>query len=111
MKADADHGFIDEGHVDERTLAIAERHLRELDEVAADIGGYVNLTSPNGSLVKPKLLCDEIEFPSGYSLLPPPRHAPAGQSREEPAVTFGPLASGAAPAASICFETQAEIDA
>lgn len=64
-----DRGFIDEGHVDERTLGIAERYLRELDAVAEDIGGYVSLTSPSGSLVKPGFLRDEVEFPFGYSLL------------------------------------------
>ncbi|MGO4535653.1 helix-turn-helix domain-containing protein [Leifsonia sp. 2MCAF36] len=64
-----DRGIIDEGHVDERTLGIAERYLRELDAVAEDIGGYVSLTSPSGSLVKPGFLRDEVEFPSGYSLL------------------------------------------
>ena len=64
-----DRGFIDEGHVDERTLGISERHLRELDAVAEDIGGYVSLTSPSGSLVKPPFLRDDFDFPAGYSLL------------------------------------------
>jgi transcriptional regulator of acetoin/glycerol metabolism len=64
-----DRGVIDEGHVDERTLGIAERYLRELDAVAEDIGGYVSLTSPSGALVKPRFLRDDLDFPAGYSLL------------------------------------------
>lgn len=64
-----DRGFLDDGHVDERTLQVAERYLRELDAVAEDLGGYISLTSPNGSLVKPAFLRDVEEFPSGYSLL------------------------------------------
>lgn len=64
-----DRGYIDEGRVDERTMLIAEPHLRKLDEVAEDVGGHVSLSSPNGALVNPAFLREDVEFPRGYSLL------------------------------------------
>jgi sigma-54 dependent transcriptional regulator, acetoin dehydrogenase operon transcriptional activator AcoR len=64
-----DRGFTDEGRVDEPTMRSAESHLRALDQMAAEVGGYVSLTSPNGSLVKPSFLRDDVFFPPGYSLL------------------------------------------
>ncbi|UXM91920.1 sigma-54-dependent Fis family transcriptional regulator [Paenarthrobacter sp. JL.01a] len=68
VDAFADRGFYDEGRVDEYTIAAAGTHLRKLDEVAADLGGYVNITAPNGVLVKASFLRDD-GFPAGYSLL------------------------------------------
>ncbi|WP_218886606.1 helix-turn-helix domain-containing protein [Kineococcus aurantiacus] len=64
-----DRGYIEEGRVDERTTSVAAPHLRKLDEMASDIGGYVSLTSPNGALVKAPFLRDDSDFPPGYSLL------------------------------------------
>ncbi|WP_223864363.1 MULTISPECIES: sigma-54-dependent Fis family transcriptional regulator [unclassified Streptomyces] len=69
VDSQADRGFIDEGRVDERTMLIAEPHLRKLDEVAEDIGGHVSLSSPNGALVQPPFLREDVDFPQGYSLL------------------------------------------
>lgn len=69
VDSQADRGYIDEGRVDDRTMAIAEPHLRKLDEVAADIGGHVSLSSPNGALVQPPFLREDVDFPPGYSLL------------------------------------------
>ncbi|MGO4588906.1 sigma-54-dependent Fis family transcriptional regulator [Paenarthrobacter sp. 2TAF44] len=68
VDAFADRGFYDEGRVDEYTIAAAGPHLQKLDEVAADLGGYVNITAPNGVLVKASFLRDD-GFPAGYSLL------------------------------------------
>lgn len=68
VDAVADRGIYDEGRVDEYTIAAAGPHLQKLDEVAADLGGYVNLTAPNGVLVKASFLRDD-GFPAGYSLL------------------------------------------
>jgi transcriptional regulator of acetoin/glycerol metabolism len=68
VDAVADRGFFDEGRVDEYTIHAAGPHLQKLDEVAADLGGYVNLTAPNGVLVKADFLRDD-GFPAGYSLL------------------------------------------
>lgn len=68
VDAVADRGFFDEGRVDEYTIQAAGPHLQKLDEVAADLGGYVNLTAPNGVLVKADFLRDD-GFPAGYSLL------------------------------------------
>lgn len=68
VDAVADRGFFDEGRVDEYTINAAGPHLQKLDEVAADLGGYVNLTAPNGVLVKASFLRDD-GFPAGYSLL------------------------------------------
>lgn len=68
VDAVADRGFFDEGRVDEHTMQAAGPHLQKLDEVAADLGGYVNLTAPNGVLVKANYLRDD-GFPAGYSLL------------------------------------------
>lgn len=68
VDAVADRGFFDEGRVDEYTIQAAGPHLQKLDEVAADLGGYVNLTAPNGVLVKANFLRDD-GFPAGYSLL------------------------------------------
>ncbi|MET4538680.1 transcriptional regulator of acetoin/glycerol metabolism [Arthrobacter bambusae] len=68
VDAVADRGFFDEGRVDEHTIQAAGPHLQKLDEVAADLGGYVNLTAPNGVLVKADYLRDD-GFPAGYSLL------------------------------------------
>ncbi|BCW40343.1 sigma 54 type regulator [Arthrobacter sp. StoSoilB3] len=68
VDAVADRGFFDEGRVDEYTIGAAGPHLQKLDEVAADMGGYVNLTAPNGVLVKADFLRDD-GFPAGYSLL------------------------------------------
>lgn len=64
-----DQGFMESGRVDEHTLASAEPHLRKLDEVAADLGGYVSLTAPNGALINPVFLRSVDSFPEGYSLL------------------------------------------
>jgi len=64
-----DRGIVDEGRVDEHTIQAAGPHLRKLDEIAADMGGYVSLTSPNGVLVRPDFLREEESFPTGYSLL------------------------------------------
>lgn len=69
VDATSDRGRLDEGRVDEQTMIAAEPHLRRLDEVASDMGGYVSLTSPNGVLVKPDFLRADGEFPEGYSLL------------------------------------------
>ncbi|MEV7607298.1 helix-turn-helix domain-containing protein [Paenarthrobacter sp. NPDC089322] len=68
VDAVADRGFFDEGRVDEYTIHAAGPHLQKLDEVAADLGGYVSLTAPNGVLVKANFLRDD-GFPAGYSLL------------------------------------------
>lgn len=68
VDAVADRGFFDEGRVDEFTISAAGPHLQKLDEVAADMGGYVNITAPNGVLVKADFLRDD-GFPAGYSLL------------------------------------------
>ncbi|WP_426300431.1 sigma-54-dependent Fis family transcriptional regulator [Arthrobacter sp. R-11] len=68
VDAVADRGFFDEGRVDEHTIHAAGPHLQKLDEVAADLGGYVSLTAPNGVLVKADFLRDD-GFPAGYSLL------------------------------------------
>lgn len=65
----ADLGTIDSGRVDEYTLSAAEPHLRKLDEVASDLGGYVSLTAPNGSIIHPSFLRADDSFPEGYSLL------------------------------------------
>ena len=65
----ADRAIFDKGRVDEPTSQAAAPHLLKLDEVAADIGGYVSLTAPSGALVKPTFLRDEDGFPVGYSLL------------------------------------------
>ncbi|WP_235543567.1 helix-turn-helix domain-containing protein [Phycicoccus sp. Soil803] len=64
-----DKGYLEEGRVDEPTVLIAEPHLRRLDEIAKDIGGYVSLTAPNGTLVNPSYLRQVEDFPDGYSLL------------------------------------------
>lgn len=69
VDAVVDRGITDEGRVDEYTIYAAEPHLQKLDEVAADMGGYVSLTAPNGVLVKASFLRDDGEFPAGYSLL------------------------------------------
>jgi len=68
VDAVADRGIFDEGRVDEYTILAAAPHLQKLDEVAADMGGYVSLTAPNGVLVKADFLRDD-GFPAGYSLL------------------------------------------
>lgn len=65
----ADRAIFDKGRVDDPTSHAAAPHLLKLDEVAADIGGYVSLTAPSGALVKPDFLRDEDGFPIGYSLL------------------------------------------
>ncbi len=65
----ADRGMFDAGRVDEYTLSAAEPHLRKLDEVASDLGGYVSLTAPNGALIHPSFLRADDSFPEGYSLL------------------------------------------
>ncbi len=69
VDAQVDRGYHDEGRVDERTILAAEPHLRKLDDVAADIGGHVSLSSPNGVLVNPGFLRGDADFPPGYSLL------------------------------------------
>ena len=66
---DLDKGYLEEGRVDEPTVAIAEPHLRRLDDIAKDAGGYVSLTSPNCTLAKPSYLRQVEDFPDGYSLL------------------------------------------
>ena len=68
VHATDDRGFFDEGRVDEHTLLAAGPHLQMLDEVVADMGGYVSITAPNGVLVKAEYLRDD-GFPAGYSLL------------------------------------------
>lgn len=68
VDSQVDHGHLDKGRVDERTMFTAEPYLRKLDEVAKDIGGHVSLTSPNGVLVRPAFLRED-DFPPGYSLL------------------------------------------
>ena len=65
----ANRGLFDDGRVDEHTLGAAEPHLRKLDEVASDLGGYVSLTAPNGALIHPSFLRADDSFPEGYSLL------------------------------------------
>ncbi len=65
----ADRGMVEAGRVDEHTLSAAEPHLRKLDEVASDLGGYVSLTAPNGALIHPSFLRADDSFPEGYSLL------------------------------------------
>jgi transcriptional regulator of acetoin/glycerol metabolism len=69
VDTDADRGVIEEGRIDEHTLRAAEPHLRRLDELVHDVGGYVSLTAPNGSLVKAAFIRDDEGFPEGYSLL------------------------------------------
>ncbi|WP_231291518.1 helix-turn-helix domain-containing protein [Leucobacter chromiiresistens] len=69
VDASADRGMLDAGRVDEHTLSAAEPHLRKLDEVASDLGGYVSLTAPNGALIHPSFLRADDSFPEGYSLL------------------------------------------
>ncbi|MCU4298836.1 dynein regulation protein LC7 [Brevibacterium permense] len=69
VDATIDRGMFDAGRVDDRTLEAADTHLRTLDNFAADLGGYVSLTAPNGALVRPSFLRSEEEFPEGYSLL------------------------------------------
>lgn len=65
---DVERPVLENGRVDEFTMQAAESHLRKLDEFAADLGGYVNLTAPNGALVHPTFLRDDDGFPDGYSL-------------------------------------------
>jgi transcriptional regulator of acetoin/glycerol metabolism len=69
VDADVDRAVIEEGRIDEHTLRAAESHLRRLDELVADVGGYVSLTAPNGSLVKTPFIRSDEGFPHGYSLL------------------------------------------
>ncbi|MEU7488110.1 helix-turn-helix domain-containing protein [Streptomyces sp. NPDC042319] len=69
VDGEADRGYIDEGRVDERTMLIAEPYLRKLDELAQDAGGHVSLSSPNGALVQPAFLREDVDFAPGYSLL------------------------------------------
>lgn len=69
VDTDADRGVIEEGRIDEHTIRAAETHLRRLDELVHDVGGYVSLTAPNGSLVKVPFIRDDEGFPHGYSLL------------------------------------------
>lgn len=64
-----DREIFDEGRVDAQTVAAAEPFLRKLDELVADVGGYVNLTAPNGVIVFPSFLREVGGFPAGYSLL------------------------------------------
>lgn len=64
-----DREIFDEGRVDAQTLTAAEPFLRKLDDLVADVGGYVNLTAPNGVLVTPGFLREVGGFPGGYSLL------------------------------------------
>lgn len=69
VDAAADRGIFDDGRVDEYTIQAAGPHLKKLDEVAADMGGYVSLTAPNGVLVTANFLREDDGFPAGYSLL------------------------------------------
>lgn len=64
-----DKGYYEDGRVDEPTVAIAEPHLRRLDDLAKDIGGYVSLTSPSCTLARPSYLRQVESFQDGYSLL------------------------------------------
>ncbi|WP_315070548.1 helix-turn-helix domain-containing protein [uncultured Microbacterium sp.] len=66
---DVDRSFLAEGRVDENTIGASEVHLRQLDDVVREMGGYVSLTAPNGALIKPSFILDDGEFPPGYSLL------------------------------------------
>lgn len=65
----ANRGVTDEGRVDALTLRAAEPALKQLDAFAADLGGYVSLTAPNGVLTAPPFLRDAEGFGAGYSLL------------------------------------------
>lgn len=69
VDAAGDRGVLDKGRVDAQTLTAAEPLLGELDELVADIGGYVSLTAPNGVLVTPSFLRCPEGLPEGYSLL------------------------------------------
>ncbi|UQN15051.1 helix-turn-helix domain-containing protein [Gulosibacter sp. ACHW.36C] len=64
-----EHAVMMSGRVDEYTLLAASDPLRQLDEFAADLGGYVDLTAPNGALLRPDFLRSTDQFPEGYSLL------------------------------------------
>lgn len=64
-----ERGVIDHGRIDAQTLSAAEQVLGQLDDMVADMGGYVSLTAPNGVLLTPDFLRDTGEFPAGYSLL------------------------------------------
>lgn len=64
-----DRARVQDGRVDENTIQASEVHLRQLDDVLAEMGGYVSLTAPNGALVKPGFIRDDEGFPAGYSLL------------------------------------------
>lgn len=69
VDAVVDRNIRGEGRVDERTMEAAEPHLRELDEIAADLGGYVRVAAPSGVLVRPGFLRAVSDYPAGYSLL------------------------------------------
>lgn len=69
VDAHVDRGFTGEGRIDSQTLMAAEPILGQLDELAADLGGYVSLTAPNGVLLSPDFLREGGGFSSGYSLL------------------------------------------
>ncbi|MFT4214241.1 MAG: helix-turn-helix domain-containing protein [Microbacterium sp.] len=64
-----DRRVFQEGRVDEHTSQVAEPFLRELDGLVEDAGGYVNLTAPNGALLRPGFLRGNDRYPAGYSLL------------------------------------------
>lgn len=68
VDSQSDRTVVEAGRVDEPTLLAAELHLRMLDELAADMGGYVSLSAPSGALMKPNFLRDDDGFPAGYSL-------------------------------------------
>lgn len=69
VDSEVDRGVIDQGRIDAQTLNAAESILGQLDDMVADMGGYVSLTAPNGVLATPDFLRETGEFPSGYSLL------------------------------------------
>lgn len=69
VDSEVDRGVIDQGRIDAQTLNAAESILGQLDDMVADMGGYVSLTTPNGVLATPDFLRETGEFPSGYSLL------------------------------------------
>lgn len=66
---ETDQAFSETGRVDDNTISASEVHLRQLDDVVAEMGGYVSLTAPNGVLVKPSFIRDDGGYPVGYSLL------------------------------------------
>lgn len=69
VRAEQDNAFYLEGRVDVPTLLAAEPHLRQLDGVLEDMGGFVSLTAPNGALIRPDFLRQVDAYDEGYCLL------------------------------------------